>query len=44
MRVLKQKSFFSVVMVAIMLLVAACSTEEPGSQQVEHPLVKVHVS
>lgn len=40
MRVLKQKSFFSVVMVAIMLLVAACSTEDPGSQQVEHPFSK----
>ena len=40
MRVLKQKSFFSVVIVAIMLLVAACSTEDPGSQQVEHPFSK----
>ena len=40
MRVLKQKSFFSVVIVAIMFLVAACSTEDPGSQQVEHPFSK----
>lgn len=35
MRVMRQKSFFSVILVAIILFITACSTENPDSQQVE---------